>query len=394
MAKIAFIVPPLTGHYNPTLSLGAGLIEKGHEVSWIALDHDNIDKKLPEGSKFIPVPLIIREENKEKHDLVTDTLQGGTVHGIESIKYLYEHAMTPFNIYMYEKIMTALDENPMDLIIVDKHLLAGAVAAVKKGIPYITSVSSPASIQEHSLLPQISQMEVDHVIAFQQQVGIEGDERLDNSKLMCLVYTSQLFFGDYDVPDYYQFIGPVINPKRDNIDFDWEKFNQMPGKTKLLVSVGTTFSPEANRMFFNKVAEALGDGDYTVVAISDKENFDHIPDNFIVQRRVPQLDLLPYMDMVICHGGFNTVSETLLNAKPIVVLPKAYDQSYVSSKIMESNTGIRLNFNRFKPQHLREAVEQIISDGSFAENAGKIKQSLIQAGGIAKGVELIESVLP
>ncbi len=30
MAKFAFIVPPLTGHVNPTLSIGATLLERGH----------------------------------------------------------------------------------------------------------------------------------------------------------------------------------------------------------------------------------------------------------------------------------------------------------------------------------------------------------------------------
>ena len=38
MAKFAFIVPPLTGHVNPTLSIGATLLERGHEVAWISLD--------------------------------------------------------------------------------------------------------------------------------------------------------------------------------------------------------------------------------------------------------------------------------------------------------------------------------------------------------------------
>lgn len=394
MAKIAFIVPPLTGHINPTLSLGAGLLEKGYEVAWIAVDHENIGSRLPEGGKFLKVSYELDEEEKQRLELVKTNLQGGMVHGIESVKDMYEQAMTPFNNFMLDKIMKLLDENPVDLLIVDQHLLAGAVAAVLKKIPYVTSVSSPATVvQANELLPQLSKMEEEHIISFQQKAGIPGNERFDTSHLMSLVYTSKLFFGDYEVPDYYQFIGPVINPGRDKIDFDREAFLGSDNRPKILVSVGTTFGPDANRKFFTKVAEALGGEDFTVIAVSGEENFDIIPDNFIVRKRIPQLALLPHLDLVICHGGFNTVSETLWNGKPLIVLPKAYDQSYVSSKVTDSNTGLRLNFNRFKPQQLKDAVQQILSDDCYIENAERIKQSFIEAGGIAKGVELIESLL-
>ena len=40
MARFAFIVPPLTGHINPTLSLGNELLKRNHKVSWISLDHN------------------------------------------------------------------------------------------------------------------------------------------------------------------------------------------------------------------------------------------------------------------------------------------------------------------------------------------------------------------
>lgn len=46
MSKFAFIVPPLTGHINPTLSVGAELLAMGHEVAWISLD-EQLQTKLP-----------------------------------------------------------------------------------------------------------------------------------------------------------------------------------------------------------------------------------------------------------------------------------------------------------------------------------------------------------
>lgn len=393
MAKFAFIVPPLTGHINPTLSLGAGLLEKGHEVAWIGVNHDNIAERLPEGGRFWEIHYELDKVSEEKLELMKTTLQGGNVFGIESIKYMYEQAASPFNDFMLDKIIKKLDENPVDLLIVDQHFHAGTVAAILKDIPYVTSVSSPATIKTNDLLPQVYRMETEYLVSFQQKSGIPGEERRDLSKLMCLVYTSKLFFGNFEVPNQIKFIGPVIKEGRDKIDFDWERFSKLGDRTKILVSVGTTFGPTANQQFFKKIVEALGDEDYTVVVISDTDVFEHIPDNFIVQKRVPQLELLPHLDLVICHGGFNTVNETLSNAKPLIVLPKAYDQSYVASKVEESGSGLRLNFNRFKPQHLKEAVAKVLSDKEYVRNAERISQSFIEAGGVAKGVDLLESLL-
>ena len=34
MSRILFVVPPLTGHINPTVAVGAELAARGHEVAW------------------------------------------------------------------------------------------------------------------------------------------------------------------------------------------------------------------------------------------------------------------------------------------------------------------------------------------------------------------------
>jgi UDP:flavonoid glycosyltransferase YjiC (YdhE family) len=70
-----------------------------------------------------------------------------------------------------------------------------------------------------------------------------------------------------------------------------------------------------------------------------------------LQRQVPQLELLPHLDAVVCHGGHNTVCETLMNGLPMVVIPIAYDQSHVAGRVFRVGAGERLNFNRFKANH-------------------------------------------
>ena len=44
MSRFLFVVPPLTGHVNPTVSVGAELEARGHQVAWVG--HPGVVKPL------------------------------------------------------------------------------------------------------------------------------------------------------------------------------------------------------------------------------------------------------------------------------------------------------------------------------------------------------------
>jgi MGT family glycosyltransferase len=270
-------------------------------------------------------------------------------------------------------------------------MFAGAIAAVNKNLPYATSVTAPAAIKVMDELPKVHEWEVNQIVALQQELGIDNISSIACSNLLTMVLTSKLFFGEMELPAHYRFTGPVINRRSVNTKFDWYRLkrNSLP---KILVSIGTTFDHEHKKSFFAKVIEALGNENLTVVVVSDPALFDQWPPNFIVQSQVPQLELLPHLDAVICHGGHNTVCETLLNGLPMVVIPIAYDQSHVAGRVVRTGAGQRLNFNRFKASHLKEAVYDILQNPDYRANAELLKQSFLDAGGTETAASLLEQI--
>lgn len=393
MAKFTFIVPPLTGHINPTLSLGNELLKRNHTVSWFSLDA-SLKDQLPEKGQLIVIPIDMDEMAKKKLFEHAQELQKKKVYGIDSLKFLYEEVLTPMNSLMMNGIENALDEFKPDVVISDHQIFAGATASFKKNIPYATSVTAPASIKVNPSFPKIHEWEGEQVIAFQNKFGVSENDRLDCSKLLTLVYTSKEFFGETDLPSNYKFIGPVLSPRSQKIDFDWIKFEKISqNRPKILVSIGTTFDHTQKKQFFNKVVEAFAGENITVIVVSDPDLFENIPDNFIIQKHIPQLEIIQHMQAVVCHGGNNTVCETLSYGIPLIVIPIAYDQSFVSSCVTESGAGIRLNFNRFKTSHLKDAVHSVLNNDFYNKNAKIIQKSFEIAGGVSKGADYLQTLV-
>ena len=389
MSKFAFVVPPFDGHVNPTLSIGNELLKRGNEVVWISVD-PKLEANLPAGGKFL---FIVHDYDEEAINTLKKEHTQNAFQGLEILKTMYEEGLIPLNQFMLDGIIQYLQEFHPDIVICDRELFAGTVAAARLNIPYVVSVSAPTSIRSFEAIPKIREWEDEQIIKFQQRNGITGDKRLDEKALIILVYTSKLFFGDKELPSFYQFVGPVIKDRPTQYHFDWDRFETMKHRTCVLVSAGATLDNEEMQNFFQKIINALKDEDLTVIMLSDPEFFHDIPDNFVIQKRIPQLQLLPYMQLVICHAGHNTVSETLYHGIPLIVLPIVNDQSQVANDVALCGTGIRLKFKRFKPEDMKNAVHEIINNEMYTKNAQKIQASFKEAGGVDRAVSLLENLV-
>ncbi|MDR1859598.1 MAG: glycosyl transferase [Bacteroidales bacterium] len=391
MARFLFAVPPFPGHVNPTLAIGAELLSRGHQVGWGSFD-PSLAPRIPAGGDFLQLESFLTPAQEEWARKEIEKLRHQTVYGIDSLLFLYEKALLPMNRFMLAAIEQKLDEYHPDVLINDHQVFAGAVVALRCKLPYVSSVTAPAAIVAHPQLPMIYKWESEQVVKFQQEAGIAGDERLDCSRRLTLVYTSEAFFGYSGLPEYFHFIGPVLTarPERD-IPFDWERFRAMPPHPVVLVSIGTSFAYSERQAFFEKVMEALGNEPLNVVMVSDPALFPACPDNFLICPLIPQLQLLNAVNVVVCHAGQNIVCEAISASLPLVTLPIAYDQSHVAGCVERSGAGIRLNFNRFKAPLLRDAVYRALNDETIHARVEAVRQSFLAAGGAKRGAELIEA---
>ena len=117
-----------------------------------------------------------------------------------------------------------------------------------------------------------------------------------------------------------------------------------------------------------------------------------LPDNMWGAAMVPQTAIVPLCDLVICHGGNNTVCEAVHFGKPLVVLPLFWDQYDNAQRVAETGFGVRLPTYAFVDDELRGAIDRLLGDADLRGRMARIGAEIRARDGVAKAADAIESV--
>ena len=118
-----------------------------------------------------------------------------------------------------------------------------------------------------------------------------------------------------------------------------------------------------------------------------------LADNMWGQQIVPQIQVLSVVDLVITHGGNNTVTETFTYGKPMIVMPLFYDQYDNAQRIDEKGFGIRLDPRLCTEQELLESIEKLLNDKELNDKLKNISNRIQSENSISKLPNLIESLV-
>ena len=102
--------------------------------------------------------------------------------------------------------------------------------------------------------------------------------------------------------------------------------------------------------------------------------------------------ILPEVDLVVTHGGNNTVTESFFFGKPMVVLPLFWDQYDNAQRVHELGYGVRLDTHGHEPNELRGAIDTLLGDQMLRERLRRVSARLQEVPGTEKAASLIEQV--
>ncbi|MCX2479473.1 glycosyltransferase [Pedobacter sp. MC2016-15] len=388
MYKFLFVVPPFFGHISPTLSVGASLLEKGHQVKWLGIT-SLADHHIPEGGEYIYPAEDLQPHLEELQQILRRQDDGPGCSAPEVMKIAFEETYVPMARIMMGGLSRTVDRWKPDLIINDCVTFAGALCAHMKGIPCVTTTPVPPEVMGNTAetAPKIFAWHEKLFRGLQEEFGLYHDQLLVHSKQMNMVFTSSEFAGVKNPEPHMRFVGPVKG-RPNHTEFDWQRLEKARGPL-VFVSLGTLLI-DIRKDFFGKLIQAFADAPLTIVAATDPAIFEEWPDNFIVSGFVPQAALMPKMDAVICHGGFNTVNDTFLNGLPMLIIPITYDHFHTAKLIEDAGCGIKIRYKRLKIDDMRKAVFELLENSTYREASARIRETFIAAGGNDKAVELLE----
>ncbi|CAG2116852.1 unnamed protein product, partial [Medioppia subpectinata] len=127
-----------------------------------------------------------------------------------------------------------------------------------------------------------------------------------------------------------------------------------------------------------------------IVSKGPLHNEFQLADNMWGEGSVPQIQVLPLVDLVITHGGVNTVTETLYFGKPMIVLPLFGDQYDNAQRVEDKGFGIRLDAYKCSEEELLNAIEKLLNDTEIHEKLRKISQRIQSDNSIAKLPKIFE----
>ena len=382
--KIAWFCIPAHGHTNPTLGLVKALTEAGHIIYYFSFEmfREKIENA---GATFVPCDGYDFEmEDKENADRVGKD-QAFAV-----------ELLVSSTIALDEMVTEKIKELSPDVIVADSVAYWGKLAAMKHGIPFVSSTTTFAfnryssGYMKHGLGEKLKMLfsmpKVNKQIKRLQEKGYPVKGILDivqnDNETNTVVYTSKYFQPRSETfSEKYHFIGPSIRPIT-------EAFEKKAEKT-LYISMGTI---NQNREFYRNCINVLGKTDYQVIISmgTNTDHFDNLPGNIEIYESVDQMAVLSIADAFITHCGMNSASEGLYFGVPLILFPQTPEQDAVAKRTEELGAGLRLP--SIKEEDILKAVTRVIEEKSFKEGAEKISESFKSSGGIKESVEFIESL--
>lgn len=105
-----------------------------------------------------------------------------------------------------------------------------------------------------------------------------------------------------------------------------------------------------------------------------------------------QSDVLARTNVFITNGGAGSVLAALAAGVPLIVVPTTWDKPENAQRVVAAGAGVSIAARRCTPRRLREAVQHVLANPSYRENARRIGDSLKRHGGPATAASLLESL--
>lgn len=428
MSDVLIVCPDYASHYFPLSAVGASLRQRGHRVvvatgrgleQRVRVDgfaHTNL--VLGPGSN----PGIIRPESQSKEERTQlDEFFEATRIGM--VATLLHQARNRQRDLLFEPERVAkdlekiLDEVAPDIVLADQ-LAFGATAGLRGlGRPYVSFhpghpsaistvapygfptripnriVVDPEGLAElrricEGVVDRFTREYNDVVTGLGNRAATVANAFVEGSPLLTLVNYPSALGRRSLLPPTVRMIGSAVRRGNVSISLAGSSSSETP---RIYVSLGSFFSSRSDLL--RKIVSAFRTEPVELViasGVTDRAELGPFPEHWTVEPYLPQPSVIERSDLVITHGGNNTVTESFTAGVPLLVAPLSTDQFDSAADVELGGLGKTFDPNHDGADTISDLAFEVLS-GEAVDRSASLGRSLRARRGQDQAASLIEA---
>jgi zeaxanthin glucosyltransferase len=415
MAHFGVLSHSGTGHLNPLIALSRELVKRGHKVTFF--QKPEVESRVRQHHLgFSSIGAARHSSEKPGNPDGRASAQTDSADLRQNLRRILAEVRRSLR-----ELPAALTKAGIEVLIVDEIILSGPTLAQMLDIPYfVVSTSVPLNfgwptsprLSGHRIptshlsrsLKSFLQVSVSRMHGpvrrrldeYRRRLGL-GPTREIQRKFPALAHITQLpqclDFPRSRLPRNFYYAGPFVDEDgRPPIEFPWHRLD---GRPLVYASFGTARTVQA--AIFHFIAEACNELDLQLVISlggrSGSETFGGLAGQPLVVTDAPQLELLKRAEIVITHGGLNTVMEALMEGKLILAIPIDYDQPAIADRLAWLGAAEVLPAEGLATTRIRKALQKLLSNDDCRNAVVELQGRIRNSGGLKRAADVMEAAL-
>ncbi|WP_054534460.1 glycosyltransferase [Herpetosiphon geysericola] len=163
----------------------------------------------------------------------------------------------------------------------------------------------------------------------------------------------------------------------------------------IYVTLGTIYG--YNLHIFETILHAFQTEPYHLVMSIGQQHdpmvFGVQPAHITIVRYLPQWQILPHCDAVICHGGFSSLVGALSHGLPVIIIPLGADQPDHAQRCAELGVGIALDSQQLTPLVIQQTLRELIQNPCYRAKAQALQATMEAYPPISTAVPFLEQLV-
>jgi UDP:flavonoid glycosyltransferase YjiC (YdhE family) len=387
--RVVFSSTPEHSHLAPLLPLAVECRARGHEVL-VACCPSLGEVAAELGLEWVPAGIDLDPDRLTASDLdlepppadMTPETMAAWAFGRVFVN-VFARRMTPDLLAIAEGFRP-------DLMVRDRGEFAAWVVGERAGAPVATVTFGLPLDLERDLAYAAAEL-----AALRESQGLGPDPELATMLMGPVLVPAPASYarGGGARPASESYVRPLVHDARPGEHLPaW--IDDLGARPVVLVTLGNIFNDEG---LFRTLLAAVGDEPYDVVMTVGRsvepDALEPWPANVRVERYVPQSLLLPHVDAVMCHGGYNTVIGALAEGRPLVVAPMGADQPEHAERCDALGVGRVVPGAPLDADEVRTAIRRVLEDPSYRRSAEDLAAEIAALPDVAAAVTMLEQAL-